>query len=139
MDDVGVTRITVDGKDTPILPGSAKIARFQFQAQVQGESGKYELKAYDAAGHGSASTVTITVDNTKPAISVKTFERRGRSIRVTGIVTDDVQVSQVIVDGNRLNITPGKRVEFYAETTGIYADIEAYDAAGNKVNVRAQR
>lgn len=139
MDDTGVTRIMVDDKATPILPGSDKIARFKFQAQVKGESSKYTLKAYDAAGHESVLTVPVTVDNTKPQISVKTFERRGRSIRVTGIVTDDIQVAEVIVDGNRLNITPGKRVEFYAETTGIYADIEAYDAAGNKVNVRAQR
>lgn len=138
MDDTGVTRITVDGKAVPIQPGSEKIARFQFQAQVKGDSGQYTLDAYDAAGHDSRQTVSVKVDAVPPTISVRAFERSGNLIRVSGVVTDNTEVAQILVDGNRLNITPGKRVEFYAQTTGIYADIEAEDTAGNKANVRAQ-
>lgn len=139
LDDVGVTRITVNGKAIPIRPGSRKIANFQFAAQVKGASETYSISAFDAAGHKSTLALPLSVDNQAPQLSIKTFERLGRTIRVSGVATDNVQVAQVVVDGNRLNITPGKRVEFYAETTGIYADIEVYDAAGNKTNARAQR
>ncbi len=139
LDDTGVTRITVNGKSIPIQTGSRKIANFQFSAQVSGASTVYELVAYDAAGNKSRLSLPITVDAQKPAINLKAFERSGRVIRVSGIATDNVQVAQVLVDGNRLNITPGKRVEFYAETSGIYADIEVYDAAGNRSFVRAQK
>lgn len=138
LDDVGVTRITVNGKDIPIKAGSRKIANFEFQAAVSGPKADYGIIAYDAAGHQGKLSLPISVDNTKPEIHLKAFERSGKVIRVSGIATDNIQVAQVIVDGNRLNINPGKRVEFYAETTGIYADIEVYDAAGNKANVRAQ-
>ena len=30
--------------------------------------------------------------------------------------TDNTRVAQILIDGNRLNITPGQKVEFYAET-----------------------
>lgn len=138
LDDVGVTRITVDGKSIPIKPGSRKIANFEFQAKVTGASGQYTINAFDAAGHDGKLVLSISVDNIKPQINLKAFERRGRTITVTGVATDNNQVAQVVVDGNRLNITPGKRVEFFAQTTGIYADIEVYDAAGNKANIRAK-
>lgn len=139
LDDTGVTRITVNGKGVPIQAGTTKIANFQFQAQVQGAKANYDIVASDAAGHDTRMSLPISVDATKPVLSVKQFTRFGRNgIRVTGVATDNVQVAQVIVDGNRLNITPGKRVEFYAETTGIYADIEVFDMAGNKTFVRAQ-
>ena len=139
LDDTGVTKITVNGKSIPIQAGSRKIANFQFATQVSGPKSVYEIAAYDAAGNESTLSLPITVDAEKPQINLKAFERAGRVIRVSGVATDNVQVSQILVDGNRLNITPAKRVEFYAETTGIYADIEVYDAAGNKTNIRAQK
>lgn len=139
LDDTGVTRITVNGKNVPIKSGTKKIANFEFQAQVQGATANYSISAFDAAGHETKVDLPISVDATKPVLSVKEFTRFGRNgIRVTGVATDNIQVAQIIVDGNRLNITPGKRVEFFAETTGIYADIEVYDQAGNKTFVRAQ-
>ena len=139
LDDTGVTKITVNGKSIPIKAGTTKIANFEFQAQVQGAKADYALAAYDAAGHETKQALPISVDNVKPTLSVKSFTRFGRNgIRVTAVATDNIQVAQVTVDGNRLNITPGKRGEIYAETTGIYADIEVLDQAGNKTFVRAQ-
>lgn len=138
LDDVGITRLTVNGKSIPIQAGTRKIANFEFKAQVNGAKADYQIAAYDAAGNEGKLTLPISVDTVKPSLSLKSFERVGKIIRVTGVATDNMQVAQVIVDGNRLNINPGKRVEFYAETTGIYADIEVYDAAGNKTNIRAR-
>lgn len=138
LDDTGVTQITVDGQPLPILPGSRKLARFQFKTLIQGDKGQYTIVARDAAGNKSTLVLPVTVDPTKPTIRVTRFEKAGRVIRVTGVASDNSRVTQVAVDGNRLNITPGAKVEFYAETTGIWADIEAVDAAGNRATLRAR-
>ena len=138
LDDTGVTQITVDGQPLPILPGSRKLAHFRFKTLIQGEKGQYTIVARDAAGNASTLVLPVTVDPAKPTIRVTRFERSGRVIRVTGVVSDNSRVTQVTVDGNRLNITPGARVEFYAETTGVWADIEALDAAGNRASLRAR-
>ena len=57
---------------------------------------------------------------------------------MSGVASDNNRVSQILIDGNRLNISPGQKVEFYAETTGIYADLTVIDVAGNKTTKRAQ-
>ncbi|MBZ9750308.1 hypothetical protein K7W42_05455 [Deinococcus sp. HMF7604] len=138
LDDVGVTQITVDGKPISIQPGSNKIARFQFQAVLSTPTGRYTIAAQDAAGNTSSLVLPVSVDPTRPVIKVTRFERSGTVIRVAGTVTDNVRVAQITVDGNRLNITPGQSVEFYAETTGIWADIQAIDTAGNRTALRAR-
>ncbi|MDV6373956.1 hypothetical protein [Deinococcus arenicola] len=138
LDDTGVTQITVDGKAIPILPGSRKLAHFQFNAKIQGTQGKSTVAARDAAGNESTLAVPITVDAVKPTIQVTQFEKSGTAIRVSGVAGDNTGVAQVLVDGNRLNITPGPRVEFFAETTGIWADITVIDVAGNQTTQRAR-
>lgn len=139
LDDQGVTRVTVDGKAIPIQPGSRKIANFTFQTQVQGTRGEVTIGALDAAGNKSVLVLPVTVDAAPPTIRVTRFERSGNVVRVTGVATDSNRVAQVLVDGNRLNITSGSRVDFYAETSGVYADLQAIDAAGNVARLRAQR
>ncbi|MBB5232706.1 hypothetical protein [Deinococcus budaensis] len=139
LDDQGVTRITVDGKAIPIQPGSRKIANFTFQTRVQGARGEVTIGALDAAGNKSVLVLPVTVDAAPPTLRVTRFERSGNVIRVTGVATDNNRVVQVLVDGNRLNITSGSRVDFYAETSGIYADLQAIDGAGNVTRLRAQR
>lgn len=138
LDDTGVTQITVDGKPSEILPGSRKLAHFRFKAQIEGTQGKYTIKAQDAAGNESTLVLPITVDAVKPTIEVTRFEKSGNAIRVSGVANDKTGVAQVLVDGNRLNITPGPRVEFFAETTGIWADITVIDTAGNQTTRRAR-
>lgn len=138
LDDQGIERITVDGKAIPIQPGSRKIANFAFQTQVQGNKATYLIGALDAAGNKSVLEVPITVDGKAPALRATRVERSGNLIRVTGVATDDNGVTEVLVDGKRLNITSGTRVDFYAETTGVYADLEAVDGAGNRTRLRAQ-
>lgn len=138
LDDTGVTQITVDGEPIPILPGSRKLARFEFRTLIEGSQGRYTIAARDAAGNESTLVLPISVDTVKPTIQVTRFEKTGNAIRVTGVAGDEGGVSQVLVDGNRLNITPGPRVEFFAETTGIWADITVIDSAGNQATFRAR-
>lgn len=139
LDDHGVKRITVDGKAIPLQPGSRKIAHFAFEAQVTGTRGQYVIGAVDAAGNRSTLVLPVAVDGTPPAVKVTRFERDGNVVRVTGVASDNNRVAQVLVDGNRLNITPGTRVDFYAETTGVYADLQVVDGAGNVTRLRAER
>lgn len=138
LDDVGVQEITVDGKPVQIEAGSRKIAHFQFQPQAKSGKAQYTVKAKDAAGHEGTLDVSVIVDATPPQLKVKAFSRSRNLIRVSGVATDNNRVTQILIDGNRLNIAPGQKVEFYAETTGIYADLEVLDAAGNKTKIRAQ-
>lgn len=138
LDDVGVTEIRVDGQRVAIEPGSRKIANFQFQPQPKTGKAQHVVTAKDAAGHEGKVTITVTVDATRPQIQVTSYTRVRNVIRLSGVATDNNRVTQILVDGNRLNITPGPRVEFYAETSGIYADLEVIDAAGNVAKRRAQ-
>ncbi|CAM3375173.1 DUF5666 domain-containing protein [Deinococcus saxicola] len=138
LDDTGVTQITVDGKAIPILPGSRKLARFQFKTLIEGTQGRYTIKARDAAGNEATLVLPVSVDTVKPTIQVTRFEKSGNAIRVSGVAGDNSGVAQVLMDGNRLNITPGPRVEFFAETTGIWADITVIDTAGNQATLRAR-
>ncbi|WP_034384588.1 hypothetical protein [Deinococcus sp. YIM 77859] len=139
LDDQGVKRITVDGKSIALQPGSRKIAHFSFEAQATGTRRQYTIGAVDFAGNKSTLVLPIAVDSTPPTVRVTRFERDGNLIRVTGVATDNQRVAQVVVDGNRLNITPGTQVDFYAETTGVYADLQVTDGAGNVTRLRAER
>ncbi|MDB5044324.1 MAG: hypothetical protein JWQ08_374 [Deinococcus sp.] len=138
LDDVGVTRLTVDGQAIPIPVGSRKIANFQFKTLVQGSKGKYTIKATDAAGNESTLVLPISVDAVNPVIKVTQVEKAGNVVRVSGVATDNTRVVQVIDVGNRLKIKPGTSVQFNAEPTGIYADVQAIDAAGNSSKLRAR-
>lgn len=138
LDDVGVTQIAVDGKPIPIQPGSDKLARFQFRTMLSTPTGRYTITARDAAGNEGKLVLPVSVDPVRPVIRITRFERSGNIVRVAGTATDNNRVAQILVDGNRLNITPGNSVDFYAETTGIWADIAVTDAAGNTVTLRAR-
>lgn len=139
LDDQGVARVTVDGRAIPVRAGSRKIAYFEFKTQLQGSRGEYTIGALDAAGNKSLLVLPVAVDSAPPTVNVTRFERVGNLVRVTGVAADNNRVAQILVDGNRLNITPGSRVDFYAETSGVYADLQVIDGAGNVTRLRAQR
>lgn len=138
LDDVGVTRVTVDGKAMPLQAGSRKIAVFSFQPAIQGDRGQYTVRAYDAAGHVGELSGSVRVDAQKPQIQVTSLERSGRQIRVNGVAVDAGGVTAVSVDGQALSIQPGSRVAFSGQTSGVYADITVRDAAGNTATLRAR-
>ncbi|AWN23955.1 hypothetical protein DKM44_12550 [Deinococcus irradiatisoli] len=137
LDDRSVALLRVQGEKVPIKAGS-KIAPFTYQTSVKGNATTYSLVALDSAGNKTTLNLPLTVDTTPPTIRVTKFERDGNTIRVSGVVTDNTSVAQVSVDGSTLNIIPGLSSEFYAETSGVYADIQAKDGAGNVAKVRAR-
>lgn len=139
LDDVGISKITIDNNPVEIKPGSRKIARFEFQATIEGQKDVFNIRAIDESGHESTLPLPVSIDKVKPKLSIKSFERVGDIVRVSGVATDDLMVSQILIDGGRLNIKPGKRVEFFAETKGVYADIKVLDSALNAAMIRAKK
>jgi hypothetical protein len=137
LDDRAVAQLTVQGQRVPIKAGR-KIAPFSVQTSIQGSATTYNLIALDTSGNKTTLDLPLRIDNTPPIISVTKLEREGKTVRVSGVVTDNSSVIQVSVDGSVLNIVPGSSTEFYAETTGQYADIQAKDGAGNVSKLRAQ-
>ena len=138
FDDQGVKSLAVQGVNVPLEAAGEKIQPFSFRTLIQGDSASYSIRATDTSGNVSTLVLPVRVDTVKPSVKITRLERDGQTLRVSGVATDDQRVAQVIVDGNRLNITPGTRVEFFAETTGQYADLQVRDAAGNTVKLRAQ-
>ena len=138
LDDAGVKSVEVQGVNVPLQAPGEKIQPFSFRTLIQGEKATYSIRATDTSGNVSILNLPVRVDAVRPSVKVTRLEREGRTIRVSGVATDDQKVAQVSVDGSRLNITPGTSVEFYAETNGLYADIVVRDAAGNTAKLRAQ-
>ena len=138
LDDGGVRSLEVQKVLLPLDAPGEKIQHFSFRTLIRGQRADYQIRATDTAGNVSSLTLPLRVDTVKPGAAVTKLERDGQTLRVSGVATDDQKVAQVIVDGNRLNIVPGTRVEFYAETTGSYADIEVRDAAGNRFKTQAR-
>lgn len=136
LDDRSVATLKVQGRNVPIKGG--RIAPFSYQVNISGKDSLLTLEAADAAGNLSRLQLPLTVDNQPPKITVTKLERQGKTIRVSGTVTDNTSITQVTVDGAALNIAPGSSTDFYAETTGVYADIQAKDGAGNVANLRAR-
>ena len=138
FDDQGVRSVEVQGVNVPLQAVGEKIQPFSFRTLIQGDRAEYSIRATDTSGNVSVLNLPVRVDTVKPSVRVTRLEREGKTIRISGVATDDQKVAQVSVDGTRLNITPGARVEFYAETSGLYADIVVRDAAGNTAKLRAQ-
>lgn len=140
FDDKGVSEIKVNGQTIQLQAGNNKIAPFVYQAQLKGDKADnvFELSARDISGNESHLKLSVPVDEGRPNIRITRFEKDGNTIRISGVATDNNQVQEIKVDGTRISITPSNRVEFYAETTGVYADIEATDGAGNVTQYRAR-
>lgn len=137
LDDRSVSSLKVQGHAVPVKGGS-HITPFSYQTTISGKETTLKIEAKDSAGNVSKLDMPITVDTQAPKITVTKMEKEGKTIRLSGVVTDNTAVVQVIVDGNVLNITSGPSTEFYAETSGIYADIQAKDGAGNAATLRAR-
>jgi len=138
LDDQGVRSLKVQGVNVPLEAAGEKIQPFSFRTLIRGANATYTIEATDVSGNTSTLPFQVRVDTVKPGVKVTRLERSGQTIRLSGVATDDQKVVEVMVDGTRLNITPGARVEFYAETSGVYADVSVRDAAGNVVKLRAR-
>ena len=137
LDDRAVALLRVQGEKVPIKAGS-KIAPFTYQASLKGNASILSLVALDSSGNKTTLDLPLQIDTAPPVIRVTNLERDGKIIRVSGVVTDNLSVAQVSVDGSVINTAPGISTEFYAETSGEYADIQAKDSAGNVAKLRAR-
>ncbi len=138
LDDERVAGLTVNGQPLTLTQGSAKIRPFSFRTRIGTGRARYTLVARDSAGHQTTLQLPLQYDPTPPGLSITNVEHDGNTIRLSGVATDNVKVASVTVDGNRVSIGTGTRVPFFAETTGIYADVEVRDAAGNITKQRVR-
>ena len=136
--DRGMKSISVQGLDLPMRRNGIKIQAFTFRTVISGSAATYTIRATDISGNVSTRILPIQVDTAKPSFRSVKVEHAGSVIQVTGTVSDNQMVSQVLANGNRLNITPGVQVEFFVEAPGPWIDLQAKDEAGNTVHLRAQ-
>ena len=135
--DRGVKSISVQGVELPVQKNGAKIQAFTFRTAISGSAATYTIRAVDISGNVSVRPLSIRVDTVSPSFQSVKVEHAGTILRVTGIVKDDQRVSQVLANGNRLNITPGLQVQFFVEASGPWIDLQVIDAAGNSAHFRA--
>ena len=101
-------------------------------------------KAYDAAGNINTSTVTVTVDNTKPTVNLTAptsdAQVSGTAVTLSATASDNVGVTQVqfFVDNNTTPLATDTSSPYSASwntttvTNGTHTlTAKAYDAAGN--------
>ena len=137
LDDRAVAMLRVQGQPVPIKAGS-KIAPFTYQTSIGGKAATYSIVALDSSGNKTTLNLPLKVDNTPPTIRVTKFERDGNNHPGQRRRDRQSSVAQVSVDGSVINTMPGTSTEFYAETSGEYADIQAKDSAGNVTKLRAR-
>ena len=136
--DRGVKSISAQGVDLPVQRNGIKIQAFTFRTAISGSAADYTIRAVDISGNVSTRILPVRVDTVKPSFRSVKVEHGGTILRVTGIVSDDQRVSEVLANGNRLNVTPGLQVEFFVEAPGPWIDLQVIDAAGNTARFRAQ-
>ena len=141
-DDAGVLKVVVNGeRDLMVDPKfkdqrGRKLVKFSFIAtSLSSQNAAYQVRAVDIHGHSSIKEINITRDSKKPSISIENLDSLPRTVAVTGLIEDNIQVKKVLVNGEALNIAPAARIPFYAVVNrnrrGIIV-IEAFDAVGNK-------
>ena len=138
LTDRGVKSVSVQGVNLPVQKNGTKIQAFTFRTAISGAAASYTIRATDVSGNVSTRLLPVRVDTVKPRFQSVKVEHSGTTLRVTGIASDDQRVSQVLANGNRLNITPGLQVEFFVEAPGPQIDLQVIDAAGNTAHFRAQ-
>ena len=77
----------------------------------------------------------INTDNQIPTISAFT-KQNGSNATISGRVTDNTQVAEVLIDGEQLSLTNNGtfKTELYIPRNGLNVEIVAYDRKGNKAS-----
>ena len=144
LDDRGIRHLYILGRDGPVdllRDGSPlapqrgqKLVRFSFPA-ISSSSGSvaYQVRAVDVNGRETQRELHLVVDREAPKLTIDTFEGQADTVTIAGRAGDNVKVARVLVNGQPLNISPGPKVDFYAETprTRIVTVI-VLDGAGNR-------
>ena len=77
----------------------------------------------------------IDTDNQIPTISAFT-KQNGSNATISGRVTDNTEVAEVLIDGEQLSLTNNGtfKTELYIPRNGLNIEIVAYDRKGNKAS-----
>ena len=77
----------------------------------------------------------IKTDNQEPTINAFT-KQNGSNATISGRVTDNTEVAEVLIDGEQLTLTNNGtfKTELYIPRSGLNVEIVAYDRKGNKAS-----
>jgi hypothetical protein len=119
-DDKGVMKLVLNGETDLLAKGplaaqrGRKIVKFSFPADsLGGDKVRYELRAVDTGKRSSSREIRVTVDTKAPTLEIGNVDSQLENVAVSGVARDNQKVSQIAVNGEPLNVSPGAEVPFY--------------------------
>ncbi|MDA8083071.1 MAG: discoidin domain-containing protein [Nitrospiraceae bacterium] len=133
-DNVGITRLAVNGTETPVAPDST----FSHAIILQDGPNEITVTAADPAGNKTVVTRTINLDRTLPAVTILTpadnMKSRLTSLELTGFVDEEALVT-VTVNGSSPVPAVAEGNTFSLQIAPSYGintiEVAATDRAGN--------
>jgi hypothetical protein len=123
-DDKGVMKLVLNGTTDLLAKGplaaqrGRKIVKFSFAADsLAGGKVSYELRAVDSGKRSASREIKVTVDTKVPTLEIGNIDSQLESVAISGTARDNQKISQVIVNGEPLNVSPGVEVPFYTVIT----------------------
>ncbi|GGJ22804.1 hypothetical protein [Deinococcus roseus] len=138
FDDAGIQSIKINDTELFKLKGytskkGKRIVPFSFQTDGSSAVSSYVIQVSDSSNNKTRLELPIRVDQKDPEITIKRVDRDLNTMRIEGVVKDNVKVQDVLVGGVSIGVTPGAEVPFYAEVPPQDTTVSAMDSAGNKV------
>ena len=117
------------GKGTDNL---GNIVQYNFHSKAKGKSSKAEMILALGALN---KTKYLKADKIKPIINAFT-KQKGSNATISGSVTDNTEVAEVLIDGEQLSLTNNGtfKTKLYIPRNGLNVEIVAYDTKGNKAS-----
>lgn len=138
-DDRGVQKLIVNGTDLLAIPPYSKyrgrkLAPFKFRPRTSaGGSVAYRLRAVDNSGRSTERELPLIVDTQPPRFVPDQLVAEGDAVVFAGRATDDQKVARVLVNGEPVNVSPGRTVSFYTELKRVRTvSVVVEDAVGNR-------
>lgn len=143
FDDAGIQSIKINDTELFKLEGYTskkghKIVPFSFQTDGKASVLSYVIQVSDSNSNKTRLELPIRVDQKAPVITIKRVDRDFNTMRIEGVVKDNLKVQDVLVGGVSLGVTAGSEVPFYAEVPPQDTTISAIDSAGNKTLSRVE-
>lgn len=143
FDDAGIQSIKINDTELFKLQGytskkGQKIVPFSFQTDGKASVLSYVIQVSDSNSNKTRLELPIRVDQKAPVITIKRVDRDFNTMRIEGVVKDNLKVQDVLVGGVSLGVTAGSEVPFYAEVPPQDTTISAIDSAGNKTLSRVE-
>ncbi|GEM47387.1 hypothetical protein [Deinococcus cellulosilyticus] len=143
FDEAGVQSIKINDTELFTVKGYAskkgkRIVPFSFQTDGKTSVSSYVIQVSDSSNNKTRLELPIRVDQKAPQITIKRVDRDLNTMRIEGVVKDNVKVQDVLVGGVSIGVTAGAEVPFYAEVPPQDTTVSAIDSAGNKTLERVE-